>query len=276
MAFTPDLRFAQASELTWGQVDANFQGLAAQGNDNELAIAQAVATAGATTIAQTHVAGDKVILVDQDGFPIADSQNGFALREVTWAAIKAGFKAYGDTLYATNAGTVYKQQFSGDGVQTVFTLAVIPVSEATDIYIGGLYQNTSTFTIVGAVITFTEAPPLGVSNIEVNVNLLASVMLGLQSGTVNVTSATYGILENDRDICANFVGTTTYTFPPAANYPGRRINFRTITANTSVSASANIGARATNIAGTAILAAGAGNWAEVKSDGTSWIIVAGS
>lgn len=91
-----------------------------------------------------------------------------------------------------------------------------------------------------------------------------------------VTGATYTVLATDSDIIANRAGTVTLTFESAPNIPGKRLVIRTIQAQTVVSASANVVPRAGGAAGTAILAAAAGNWAELKSDGVNWQIMAGS
>lgn len=58
--------------------------------------------------------------------------------------------------------------FTGDGSDTTFTLASAPAGEnATNVYINGVYQQKNTYSIVGAVITFSEAPPV-TSSIEIN------------------------------------------------------------------------------------------------------------
>jgi hypothetical protein len=60
--------------------------------------------------------------------------------------------------------------FTGTGVQTVFTLPLSPVNEnSTQIYINGVYQNKDTYTLTNATITFSEAPPV-TSKIEVMYN----------------------------------------------------------------------------------------------------------
>jgi hypothetical protein len=47
-------------------------------------------------------------------------------------------------------------------------LASSPASEnATNVYISGVYQQKNTYSIAGAVLTFSEAPPVN-SSIEVN------------------------------------------------------------------------------------------------------------
>ena len=69
-------------------------------------------------------------------------------------------------------GTVYVQRLSGTGAQTVFTLNTAPQSNnVVDIYINGLYQNKDTFTVSGADVIFSEAPPAGTNNIEVQVTV---------------------------------------------------------------------------------------------------------
>lgn len=69
-------------------------------------------------------------------------------------------------------GTVYVQRLSGTGAQTVFTLNTVPHSvNVVDIYINGIYQNKDTFTVAGADVIFSKAPPAGTDNIEVQVTV---------------------------------------------------------------------------------------------------------
>lgn len=89
-----------------------------------------------------------------------------------------------------------------------------------------------------------------------------------------ITAASDTILENDATLIANRAGTVTLTLPAAGDFPGRALLVRTITANTVVSASSNVVPLAGGAAGTAILAATAGRWALLVSDGTSWQIMA--
>lgn len=60
------------------------------------------------------------------------------------------------------------QTFSGTGSQTAFTLATAPVNEdALDVYISGVYQQKSKYSVSGTTLTFTSAPASGTNNIEV-------------------------------------------------------------------------------------------------------------
>jgi hypothetical protein len=72
----------------------------------------------------------------------------------------------------------------------------------------------------------------------------------------------------------NFTGTVTITLPSAASYSGMTFVFRTTTNNAVVSASANVIPITGGAAGTGILPATAGSWAELVSDGSNWEIVA--
>lgn len=84
-------------------------------------------------------------------------------------------------------GTVYVQRFSGTGAQTAFTLDVVPhAGNVVDIYVNGLYQNKDTFSVAGAVITFSEAPPAGTDNIEVQVTVTIAL------GETDASLVTYG------------------------------------------------------------------------------------
>lgn len=50
--------------------------------------------------------------------------------------------------------------FVGTGSQAVFTMASIPFNEnAMQIYINGVYQFKNTYSVSGATLTFSEAPP---------------------------------------------------------------------------------------------------------------------
>ena len=90
---------------------------------------------------------------------------------------------------------------------------------------------------------------------------------------VTETAATRTVALTDRYIICNRAGTVTLTLPAAATYPGYEFTVKTITANTVVSASSNVVPVTSATAGTAILAATAGRWADLRSDGTNWVIV---
>jgi hypothetical protein len=85
-------------------------------------------------------------------------------------------------------GTVYVQRLSGTGAQTVFTLNTVPHSvNVVDIYINGIYQNKDTFTVSGADVIFSKAPPAGTNNIEVQVTVTIAL------GETDASLVTYGV-----------------------------------------------------------------------------------
>lgn len=73
-------------------------------------------------------------------------------------------------------------------------------------------------------------------------------------------------------IVNNSGGSTTVTLPTASSFSGRELMVHTTQAQTVVSASSNVVPLTGGAAGTAILAATAGKWAQLVSDGTNWII----
>jgi hypothetical protein len=108
---------------------------------------------------------------------------------------------------------------------------------------------------------------------------------------VTITAAGYNAAAKPYEASwiANFAGTVTITFRPASETSytsssaytgvsttnaGRWLYIKTVTANTVVSASANVVPINGTAAGTAILPATDGAWAMLQSDGTNWIVMA--
>lgn len=86
----------------------------------------------------------------------------------------------------------------------------------------------------------------------------------------------FSVAVTENWLIVNQAGSTTVTLPAAASFTGREIMIRTIQAQTVVSASSNVVPLIGGAAGTAILAATAGKWASLVSDGTNWQIMAGN
>jgi hypothetical protein len=91
---------------------------------------------------------------------------------------------------------------------------------------------------------------------------------------VSVGAATYTVLATDTDII--FSVACTVTLPAAANFIGREIVMKNIAAVAVISNASNVKPLATNVAGTALLAATAGKWVRIVSDGTNWIVMSGA
>jgi len=89
------------------------------------------------------------------------------------------------------------------------------------------------------------------------------------------TGATYAVA-SDFSIIANRAGTVTLTLPDPTTCVGRMLWIKTIQAQTVVSNASNVIPLNDGAAGTAILAATAGKWAFMQSDGVNWNILAGN
>lgn len=98
-----------------------------------------------------------------------------------------------------SASTLTKSSFTGDGSQTAFTLSAEPTSEDfTFVFVQGVYQEKSTYSLSGTTLTFSTAPQ-NTYTIEV-----------MSIGAVNVQQTNY--LEYD-----SFTGTGSQTAFTLAN-----------------------------------------------------------
>jgi hypothetical protein len=89
------------------------------------------------------------------------------------------------------AGVVVVQDHTGDGVTTAFGMGASPSSEnATNVFIDGVYQNKSTYSISGSTLTFSAAPPL-YSAIEI-VSNETSIIGGTDAGLVTYNEGGLG------------------------------------------------------------------------------------
>ncbi|HEX4500630.1 MAG TPA: hypothetical protein VH187_05570 [Scandinavium sp.] len=115
------------------------------------------------------------------------------------------------------------------------------------------------------------------SNLAFNVNFQ-----GICTGSAYVTTAplvkttAYTHAIGDEFLIFNGGASITLTLLAPSLFPGMKLWVKTIAAFTVVSASSNVVPRVGGSAGTAILAAVAGTWAELVSDGTNWVIMAGN
>jgi len=95
----------------------------------------------------------------------------------------------------------------------------------------------------------------------------------LGRGTPVAKTADFTVAATDSWLINNKSGSScTVTLPTASSFTGREIMIQNYQAQTVVSASANVVPIAGGAAGTAILAAAAGKWAVLVSDGTNWLI----
>ena len=80
------------------------------------------------------------------------------------------------------ANTITRNDFTGNGTTTDYTLTVAPSSiNFVDVYVSGTYQNKDTFTIVGTTLSFSEAPA---NSDEIEVIIISNLSL-VQNQQVN-------------------------------------------------------------------------------------------
>ncbi len=131
-------------------------------------------------------------------------------------------------------GTNVIDKFTGDDVTTVFNLSVDPGTESNvDIYISGVHQDDTNYTVAGQVLTFVTAPPTDVAN---NIIVKMSALLaGVPSdGSVTVEKLSVGVkpviateagLSTDEVVVFDpTAGNIIYTMPPTgATGSGREL-----------------------------------------------------
>jgi hypothetical protein len=108
------------------------------------------------------------------------------------------------------------------------------------------------------------------------VQIYNGIIIGgaLQTTAPTFKTANYSHAITDSSLIFNGAGSIALTLLSAASFPGCELWVKNIAAFTVVSASANVTPQAGGAPGTAILAATAGKWALLKSDGANWQIMA--
>ncbi len=94
-----------------------------------------------------------------------------------------------------------------------------------------------------------------------------------QSQGPTTHAASFAVGTNERWITCNGAAAIVVELPLASEFPGRQITLKTITAQTVASASANVVPLTGGASGTPILAAVAGRWATLVSNGANWEIM---
>lgn len=193
-------------------------------------------------------------------------------------------------------GTVTIDLFTGDDVTTVFNLSVDPGTENnTQVFISGVYQQKSTYSVAGTVLTFATAPWTDVANnIEV---VISAIIFGvpsddsvstikIQDGAVTSAKITRNVrsvlvadagLVTDDFIVANPTagGSFIFTMPAAGTVPaGQELTIKNITAGANYVRLKGNGAElldGVNTYATDLLSMDSTTWV---CDGSQWLRVA--
>ena len=171
-------------------------------------------TSRIATITPDYVTANNIVLsapttlttlADSDSVIINDATDN-NVKDVALSTLKT---------YMGNAtNSLFKNVFSGNGGQT-FTLSVTPASTLqTDVFISGVYQQKSTYTLAGQVITFSVAPPTATDNIEV----ISTIANSITPGASTLVSQQF----NGNGVTASFV--LTAGTPANINFTNVYIN----------------------------------------------------
>lgn len=187
----------------------------------------------------------------------------------------AGAAALAQYVLVTNAGSIHvgMQSVAGGG------LALLQSTPTTGMWVGttnSKYLALLTNNAVAAIISPEQNVGIGRNpntrssggNLEVNGNLATGTPITL----TGITTRTVGDSESSFIIACS--ATLTLTLPNAATFPGRWIYLVNQAAFTVVSNASNVIPLAGGAAGTAILAAAAGKFAWLQSNGSTWSIMA--
>lgn len=118
----------------------------------------------------------------------------------------------------------------------------------------------------------TTRPPLVIGSDGLFQQLQSGDSIDPAPVTVNPAGSTYTVLTTDHDLI--FAKAITLTLPAAASFVGRELWMKVTGAFAVTSASSNVVPVTSTTAGTAILAATAGKWCRMISNGTNWVIMA--
>lgn len=130
-----------------------------------------------TLFTSVYIAG---VYQEKETYSITDSTLTFTTAPPNNASVEVMSVVVANV--TPGANTITRNDFTGTGTQTDYTLTVAPSSiNFVDVYVSGTYQNKDTFTIVGTTLSFSEAPA---NNDEIEVIIISNVSL-VQNEQVN-------------------------------------------------------------------------------------------
>lgn len=213
---------------------------------------------GADTVSVT-TGGTKRLDVNSAGISVVGTASGTALAATGTSAVQvsvgttaqrpangAGQFRYNSTLgkfegytdewgeIGGGAAELLLNQFTGNGSTTAFTMSSSPIEASTMVYIDGVYQNKTAYSIANDVITFSAAPATSAA-IEVTAFTVAPVVapttfsLSQFTGNGSTTAFTLSSQSVENNTDAYFDG----VYQSKSNYTvsGTTITFSTAPAN---------------------------------------------
>lgn len=178
------------------------------------------------------------------------------------AAYRAGITALqnGSELFSILA-------YGFDGTSAVLSAAITAKVDGT-VGTGDMPSKLAFLTTPDGTTTITERVTID------NRGFMSVVSGSFGRGAPVTKTANFTVADNETWLINNKSGSScTVTLPTASSWSGRELTITNEQAQTVVSASSNVVPLAGGAAGTAILAATAGRWATLVSNGTNWKIM---
>lgn len=197
-ATSPDGTSSKSAK-TWATEASTSAGNAATSESNALAYKNTAETqAGlaqgyATAAANSYDSFDDRYLGPKAADPTLDNDgNALLVGALYWSTSENCMKVYSGSVWnqaAPAPGTTfaYNQTFSGNGSTTSFTLSPTPaIPLQVHVFISGVRQvYTTDYSISGANLTFTSAPPTGTNNIYCTWSTPVAEVTAVTTGMLN-------------------------------------------------------------------------------------------
>jgi hypothetical protein len=110
------------------------------------------------------------------------------------------FEGYDGTEWGSIGGagsSLVQDNFTGNGSTVDFTLSVSVLSDLyTNVYIGGVYQEKGTYSVAGSTLTFSTAPPNGISIEVITIDNITIITAELANYSTEVISSNANAVKN--------------------------------------------------------------------------------
>lgn len=185
---------------------------------------------------------------------------------LTWGYYGGNFTKSDGTLVAVSNGTLTLTASTTNYITVLRSTGVVYSATSTT-----AWNDNANYLRLYAVVTgpatvtsYTDYREVGRFNAPRRANLPA------------IKTAGFTWADTDDFIICNGSASITAELPDPVKWAGRALGIKTIAAYTVISASSNVKPLSADTAGTAILAATAGKFATLVSDGANWVVMAGN